>query len=126
MYDPIETDGAGGLATPRVDGLERPDLLRDRGFVGGAWRDAGDGRRLAVADPADGALVGTVPDTPIGAMRFSRRRLAFSVGDSDTPPSPASGMMFTTAPPGPSGADSKYLRMPIDITLTASPRAASD
>ena len=62
MYDPIETGGAGGLATPRVDGLERPDLLRDRAFVGGAWCDAGDGRRLAVADPADGALIGTVPD----------------------------------------------------------------
>ena len=55
MYDPIETGGAGGLATPRVDGLERPDLLRDRAYVGGAWCDAGDGRRLAVADPADGS-----------------------------------------------------------------------
>src|SRR3954470_21233846 len=68
MYDLIEAGGlpagAGvtGLATPLADGLERPDLLRDRAYVGGAWCDAGDGRRLAVTDPADGSLIGTVPD----------------------------------------------------------------
>ena len=68
MYDLIEAGGAGarsgitGLATPVADGLSRPDLLRDRAFVGGIWCDAEDGRRLAVTNPADGALIGTVPE----------------------------------------------------------------
>jgi succinate-semialdehyde dehydrogenase / glutarate-semialdehyde dehydrogenase len=68
MYDLIETGGLAakaevtGLATPLADGFERPDLLRDRAYVGGAWCDAGDGRRLAVTDPAAGSLLGTVPD----------------------------------------------------------------
>jgi succinate-semialdehyde dehydrogenase len=68
MYDVSELTGIGGkaeavgLAMPRVDGLCRADLLRDRAYIGGAWCDAGDGRRLAVENPADGSLLGTVPD----------------------------------------------------------------
>ena len=67
MYGLVEMTGVGagaaaGLAVPRTLGLERAELLRDLTFIGGAWCDAGDGRRLAVTDPADGSLIGTVPD----------------------------------------------------------------
>ena len=42
--------------------LSDPDLLRQRGFIGGQWRDADGGRRCEVRNPASGELLGTVPD----------------------------------------------------------------
>ena len=42
--------------------LRDPTLLRQRGLIGGAWRDAADGATLAVTDPATGETLGTVPD----------------------------------------------------------------
>ena len=40
--------------------LAEPALLRDAAFVGGVW--VGGGASIAVTNPADGALVGHVPD----------------------------------------------------------------
>ena len=42
--------------------LSDPDLLRQRGFIGGQWRDADGGGRCEVRNPASGELLGTVPD----------------------------------------------------------------
>ncbi len=36
-------------------------LLRQRGFIRGAWSDASDGRTITVRNPASGAVIGTVP-----------------------------------------------------------------
>ena len=44
-----------------VPTLTRPDLLRTDAFIGGYWT-AGD-RRLAVTNPATGALIAEVADT---------------------------------------------------------------
>ncbi len=42
-------------------GLGDGTLLREQAFCGGAWIDAGDGARIAVADPFDGVMLGHVP-----------------------------------------------------------------
>ncbi len=42
-------------------GLARPDLLREHAWIGGVWRAADDGARMEVRNPANGALLGTVP-----------------------------------------------------------------
>lgn len=42
--------------------LRDPDLLRQRCFIGGEWRDADAGGTCDVHNPATGALLGTVPD----------------------------------------------------------------
>lgn len=42
--------------------LRNPDLLRQRCFIGGQWRDADGGGTCGVHNPATGALLGTVPD----------------------------------------------------------------
>lgn len=42
--------------------LERQDLLPGRQLIGGEWRDASDGRRLDVTDPATDGVFATVPD----------------------------------------------------------------
>jgi succinate-semialdehyde dehydrogenase / glutarate-semialdehyde dehydrogenase len=39
--------------------LRRPDLLREAAYIGGEWADGP--RRLAVTNPASGAVLGTVP-----------------------------------------------------------------
>lgn len=41
--------------------LKDPSLLVARAFVDGAWIDATDGKVIAVTNPADGTIVGTVP-----------------------------------------------------------------
>jgi succinate-semialdehyde dehydrogenase / glutarate-semialdehyde dehydrogenase len=43
--------------------LSDPSLLRPAGFVGGAWiSEVGGGARFAVANPATGAMIATLPD----------------------------------------------------------------
>ena len=42
--------------------LNRPDLLIDRAFIGGEWRNARQGRTLDVDNPATGEVLGTIAD----------------------------------------------------------------
>ncbi len=58
------------IATDRVD-VDRsdvaahfsdPDLFREQSYLDGLWRDADDGRRIPVANPADRRELGSVPD----------------------------------------------------------------
>ena len=46
---------------PTFAGLSDPALLREQCLVGGSWREAADGARLAVIDPATGARIASVP-----------------------------------------------------------------
>ncbi|MBV8355175.1 MAG: NAD-dependent succinate-semialdehyde dehydrogenase [Candidatus Eremiobacteraeota bacterium] len=41
--------------------VERPSILRDRAYIGGAWAPADDGRTFAVVNPATGETVADVP-----------------------------------------------------------------
>ena len=50
--------------------LKDPTLFRDRCYVDGAWVEADSGRRFDVDNPADGSVVGTVPD--MGAAETRR------------------------------------------------------
>jgi succinate-semialdehyde dehydrogenase / glutarate-semialdehyde dehydrogenase len=43
--------------------LDRRDLISDRALIGGERRSAADGRTLPVHNPADGQLLGSVPDS---------------------------------------------------------------
>ena len=54
--------------------MARPDtsrlpLLRERAFIGGEWVAADSGRSLPVRNPADGAVLGHVPDMEQGETR---------------------------------------------------------
>lgn len=49
-------DRSGPLAR-----LARPDLLRQRAWLAGAWIEAEDGATEAVTNPADGRRLGTIP-----------------------------------------------------------------
>src|SRR5690606_41624890 len=40
--------------------LKNPHLLQQQLFINGQWRDADDGRTLAVTNPADGQLLARV------------------------------------------------------------------
>lgn len=42
--------------------LSDPGLFRQSAFIGGEWRQAGNLSMLAVDNPADGSIVGSVPD----------------------------------------------------------------
>ena len=42
--------------------LSDPDLLRERAFIAGEWRDADAGARCEVRNPANGETLGHVPD----------------------------------------------------------------
>jgi len=42
--------------------LRDPDLLRDQAYFDGQWRNADNQARLPVYNPADGSLLGTVPN----------------------------------------------------------------
>jgi succinate-semialdehyde dehydrogenase/glutarate-semialdehyde dehydrogenase len=53
-----------------VPALKDPALFRDRCFVGGQWIEADSRARVKVDNPADGSLVGTVPD--MGAAETRR------------------------------------------------------
>src|SRR5260221_4299170 len=47
---------------PAVPRLKDVNLFRDRCFVDGAWIEADSRARIKVDNPADGSIVGTVPD----------------------------------------------------------------
>jgi succinate-semialdehyde dehydrogenase/glutarate-semialdehyde dehydrogenase len=47
---------------PAVPRLKDANLFRDRCFVDGAWIEADSRARIKVDNPADGSIVGTVPD----------------------------------------------------------------
>jgi len=49
-------------AHPAIPVLENPDLYRDRCYIDGQWVEADSRKRIDVDNPADGTLVGTVPE----------------------------------------------------------------
>ncbi len=49
--------------------LQRADLIGTRNFIAGAWRDAAQGGRLPVTNPADGAVIAEVPDSQAADAR---------------------------------------------------------
>ena len=60
--------------------LADPDLWRTRALVAGAWRTADGGGSCAVHNPADGSLLGTVPD-----MGAAETRQAIDAADAAFP-----------------------------------------
>ena len=60
--------------------LADPDLWRDRAPIAGAWRAAEGGGTCAVHNPADGTLLGTVPD-----MGAAETRQAIDAADAAFP-----------------------------------------
>ena len=55
---------------PAPPALKDASLFRDRCYVDGAWAEADSGRRFDVDNPADGSVVGSVPD--MGATETKR------------------------------------------------------
>jgi succinate-semialdehyde dehydrogenase / glutarate-semialdehyde dehydrogenase len=53
-----------------VPGLKDPQLFHDRAYLDGAWVEADDRKRLEVDNPADGSVLGRVPD--MGAAETRR------------------------------------------------------
>ena len=54
---------------PAVPTLKDPTLLRDRCLVDGRWVESDSRARIKVDNPADGSLVGTVPDCGAADVR---------------------------------------------------------
>ena len=50
--------------------LKDPSLLKTQAFLDGAWIDADSGKRFNVDNPADGSIMGSVPD--MGAAETKR------------------------------------------------------
>jgi succinate-semialdehyde dehydrogenase/glutarate-semialdehyde dehydrogenase len=48
--------------SPPISALKDPQLFRDRAYVNGAWVEADNRKRIDVDNPADGSLLGSVPD----------------------------------------------------------------
>ena len=44
-----------------MQGLKDSSLLRTQAYINGAWLDADNGEAVAIRNPADGAVIGTVP-----------------------------------------------------------------
>ena len=63
--------------------LSDPDLLRQQCLIDGQWRDADGGARCEVRNPANGALLGTVPD--MGAAETARATFAEGGAGEDLP-----------------------------------------
>ncbi|HEX7072443.1 MAG TPA: NAD-dependent succinate-semialdehyde dehydrogenase [Hyphomicrobiaceae bacterium] len=49
--------------------LQHADLLRRDAYIGGAWVSADSGKSFAVSNPADGSVIGEVPDLGVGETR---------------------------------------------------------
>lgn len=57
------SDSAGRRGQNAVTSfLKNPNLIREKAFIGGQWKDADNGQRLEVTNPADGSILGTVPN----------------------------------------------------------------
>ena len=54
-----------------VPALKDPELFRDRCYIDGQWVEADSRKRIDVDNPAEGALVGTVPDCGAAETRRS-------------------------------------------------------
>lgn len=54
--------------------LSRTELVRSANLIDGAWRDALDGRRFDVTDPATLDTVAHAPDSGPADARAGRRR----------------------------------------------------
>lgn len=52
-----------------IERLKDRDLFRQQALIGGAWRDAADGRAVEVTNPATGRALGTVPDLSAAETR---------------------------------------------------------
>ena len=50
-------------------GLRDPALFRSQCYVDGAWADADSGASISVRNPADGAVIGTVPNMGVAETR---------------------------------------------------------
>lgn len=48
--------------------LRDPSLFRQQAFFAGTWSDAASGKVIPVTDPADGEVLGTVPDLSAGEV----------------------------------------------------------
>ena len=60
--------------------LKDAKLFREQCFIGGQWADADSGKTLPVTNPANGAVLGTVPD-----MRAAETRRAIEAADAAWP-----------------------------------------
>lgn len=54
---------------PAAPTLEDPKLFRDRAYVDGAWVEADSAKRFDVDNPANGSLLGSVPDCGVAETR---------------------------------------------------------
>ena len=55
---------------PQIQKLKDSSLFRTRAWVNGAWIDADGGATIEVTSPADGSVLGTVPN--LGAVEVRR------------------------------------------------------
>lgn len=62
-------DRSPAAHAPVADLLKDPTLLRQQACVDGRWLDADGGGRIEVRNPADGSLVGTIPDMGVAETR---------------------------------------------------------
>jgi len=60
--------------------LKDPKLFRDRAYVDGAWAEADGKKRFDVDNPADGAIIGSVPD-----MSTAETRRAIAAAEAALP-----------------------------------------
>ena len=62
-----------GILTPptqKAPALKDPRIFRQQGYINGEWVDADNRSTFDVTDPADGAVLGHVPD--MGATETRR------------------------------------------------------
>jgi len=52
-----------------IPALKDPQLFRDRAYVDGAWVEADSRKRFDVDNPADGSIIGSVPDMGVAEAR---------------------------------------------------------
>src|SRR5438132_14062637 len=60
--------------------LKDPKLFRDRAYVDGAWGEADSRKRIDVDNPADGAIIGSIPE--MGAAETKR---AIAAAEAELP-----------------------------------------
>jgi succinate-semialdehyde dehydrogenase/glutarate-semialdehyde dehydrogenase len=55
---------------PAIPSLRDPKLFHDRAYIDGAWVESDNRRRIDVDNPADGTIIGSIPD--MGAAETKR------------------------------------------------------